>query len=84
MLPFLAALFFMLILGKKILIPLPALFTLAVVLSGCYFFTSTDTNLVLIALFVASPILIHFRGSSVTQVVFAIGVILPLGFGMWA
>ncbi len=78
MLTFLAALFFMLILGKKILVPIPALLTLAVVLSACYLLTSIDTNFVLIALFVLSPIFIHFRYSNFTRVAFMISVILPL------
>ncbi len=78
MLPFLAALCFMLILGKKILVPIPALLALGIVLSTCYFLTSIDTNLVLITLFAASPILIHFRYSNLTRVAFTMGVILPL------
>ncbi len=78
MLPFLAALCFMLILGKKIHVPVSALLALAGLLCACYFFTSIDTNFVLITLFVASPILIHYRWSNLTRVVFMMGVILPL------
>ncbi len=78
MLPFLAALLFMLILGKKILVPVSTLVVLAVVLSACYFLITVDTNFVLITLFVASPLLIHFRYSGLTRFAFVISVLLPL------
>ncbi len=78
MLPFLAALFFMLILGKKILVPVSTLAVLAGVLSACYFLVTVDTNFVLITLFVASPLLIHFRYSVLTRFAFVISVLLPL------
>ncbi len=78
MFPFLAALLFMLILGKKIFVPLPALVTLATLLTLCYFFASVDTNFVLITLFVVSPLLIHFRYTVLSRFAFIIGVLLPL------
>lgn len=81
MFPFLAALFFMLLLGNKILVPISTLFGLSVVVVLSYFLAAVDTNLMLITLFVASPVLIHFRYSVLTRFAFIIAVLAPLLIG---
>ncbi len=78
MLPFLATWFFLLLLGKKVLIPNMSLLCLSLVLAFSHFVFSLNTIGVLILLFVASPLLIRFRYSVLTPLAFWLCVLLPI------
>ncbi|WP_165313083.1 hypothetical protein [Vibrio ziniensis] len=77
MFSFLATLFFMLLLGKKVLVPYVSTLGLAVLLVIFHFAIDIDTIPVLITLFVTAPLLIRFRYSALTHSAFVICVLLP-------
>ncbi|MFV0449746.1 MAG: hypothetical protein ACK5MF_15015 [Vibrio sp.] len=77
MFSFLATLFFMLLLGKKVLVPYLSMIGLAVLLVIFHFAIDIDTIPVLMTLFVAAPLLIRFRYSAFTHSAFVVCVLLP-------
>ncbi|NIY93896.1 hypothetical protein [Vibrio diazotrophicus] len=77
MFSFLATFLFMLLLGKKVLIPYLSILGLATMLVIVHFAIDVDTVPVLITLFVAAPLLIHFRYSALTHPAFVTCVLAP-------
>lgn len=77
MFSFFATFFFMLLLGKKVLVPYLSILSLSLLLVIIHFVIDVDTIPVLITLFVAAPLLIHFRYSALTHTAFVVCVLAP-------
>ncbi len=70
-------LLFMLLLGKKVLIPMHFSAAMIVALVLFYFVADIDVLPVLLTLFFSAPLLIHYRYSAITQFVFILCILLP-------
>lgn len=78
MLPFIAAFLFMLVLGKKLMVPGRWLVAVSLVFLLFFIVTSLSAIPVLITLFVAAPFLVPMRYSGRAHVLFCLCVLLPL------